>query len=328
MSYHSILLAIFLCSGLYADTVKMKSGTELECIVIQENSDSIVVRRGYGTMQIPRSAIATISKAPVISGDIAPATQPTPGQRVPAWSSIVGVLANQKWATGLQQIPATVVDVGAMKSVPYQSYHCGTDYEVNIYGDPDHPAAIEIGIYRSLLTNATAKQNCVEFIASVLGDKVDSAIVRVMDRSKDLVTRNDVIIEITPPTAPDAYGGWWVSVYSEKQLELARATEAELQQIAVAKAPNPVATPPVARISSGGTISSPPPSRTETVRPVDQSAAAADMSSSDDGMFGGWTSADLSKARSTSSASSSGRVYVKGYFRKDGTYVQPHTRRR
>ncbi|HEY1628973.1 MAG TPA: hypothetical protein VGF52_03885, partial [Tepidisphaeraceae bacterium] len=44
----------FFSSKSFADVVKMKSGYQLECVVLQENDDSILVRRGYGTMLLPR----------------------------------------------------------------------------------------------------------------------------------------------------------------------------------------------------------------------------------------------------------------------------------
>lgn len=66
---------------------------------------------------------------------------------------------------GLVQIPATVIDKGVLRNVPYKSYRAG-DYEVNVYGDPDQPARVEIGVYRSLLTSQDAKHNCVDFLTS------------------------------------------------------------------------------------------------------------------------------------------------------------------
>src|SRR5687768_9260968 len=50
-----------------------------------------------------------------------------------------------------KQIPATVVDVGQLKFIPYLSFRVGEDRELNVYGDPAAPACVEIGLYRSLL---------------------------------------------------------------------------------------------------------------------------------------------------------------------------------
>jgi len=63
----------------------------------------------------------------------------------------------------------------------------------------------------------------------------DKALVQVLDLKKDLKTLDDLTFEITPPSADDSYNGWWVSVYSEKQLNLARASDAEMKHISVSK---------------------------------------------------------------------------------------------
>jgi hypothetical protein len=165
-----------------------------------------------------------------------------------------------------------------------------------------------------LLENAEAKRNCVEFIASILTDKTDAAIVRAMNTTKDLVTRNDLSIEITPPTDPDAYGGWWVSVYDEKELDAARASDAELKQITVAKA-TPAPPPPAPK-----PVSTPQP--ITPFMPAPQSTPAQSSAASD-----AWTPSDMRYARSSSSSSSGGGdVYVRGYYRSNGTYVNSYTR--
>jgi hypothetical protein len=289
-----------------ADIVKTTSGREIQCIVLQENDDSILIRHGYGTQLMPRSMIASVTKSPVITEEsVQPATAPS-GERIPPWTVVVASLAKEKWAGGLTQIPATVIDVGAMKDVPYQSYRCGEDFEMNIYGDPDHPACVEIGVYHSLVTDPAAKEHCVNFICSILGDQADAAIVRQMNRTKDLVARYGLTLEITPPTDPDAYGGWWVSVYDQKALDGARATTAELAQIAVPKA----------------TVIEPTtkPATPIAVKPVPmQTVASSDEEST------AWTPAEISNSR-RSSSTAGGSVYVHGYYRSNGTYVQSYTR--
>lgn len=309
--FAAFLLTISLAASLRADVVQMKSGNRIDCVVLQEGSDAVMIRRGYGTMTLPRSAIASIEKTPTINtAAVTPTTKPTPGQRIPAWSDVLNTLLKQKWATNIQQIPATVIDTGVLQNVPYQSYRCGEDYEVNIYGDLDHPAGIEIGVYRTLLDRDDVKRNCIAFIASVMTDKTDADLVRSVNRTKDKIARGEISVEVTPATDPDAYGGWWVSVYNQTALDNAKASPAELNQITVAR-DNPV-TPPA----------SPQPVQPKpTATPAPAAVASPVASAAPDS----WTPSDISYAR-PSSTSGGGRVYVRGYTRRDGTYVQPHTR--
>jgi len=128
------------------------------------------------------------------------------------------------------------IDKGMLRNVPYQSFRCGDDYEVNIYGDLDRPAGIEAGVYRKLVADDSAKSNCVKFLAGLLGNSADRETVGRLDMQKDRKSQDGMTFEITPPSADDAYMGWWVSVYSERELNLARASDKELKDISVPKA--------------------------------------------------------------------------------------------
>ena len=75
-------------------------------------------------------------------------------------------LAIQPWATDFRQIPATVIDNGVLRNVPYKSYNAAKDYEVNLYGDPQSPAGLEIGVRGDLLNDDNAKKSCIGFICA------------------------------------------------------------------------------------------------------------------------------------------------------------------
>jgi hypothetical protein len=157
------------------------------------------------------------------------------------------------------------------------------------------------------LHDATARQNCVDLISEVLGDPVDSAIVKVLDRNQDLVVRGGVTTEISPETEADSYGGWWVSVYNTADLDKARATPEELKQITIASPPS--ASNPLA--GAGGAV---PRGSFATSMPT--VALNPEQPT--------WTPSDWASARPSSSAGSD--VYVRGYYRSNGTYVNSYTR--
>lgn len=182
---------------------------------------------------------------------------PAPGPRLPAASTAVDRLKINK---DIQQIPATVVDKGPLRHVPYLSYRMG-DVEFNVYGDPDAPVCLEIGLFGAADPQRRAALRAA--LASTLPDPEDGRALQALDLAKGKATRSGLTFEITPETAPDAYGGWWASVYDARLLDGSRASAAEL-----------------------GSVAGP--------RPAGDEAA---------------------KSRP------GGTVYVKGYYRKDGTYV-------
>jgi hypothetical protein len=313
--------------------------------------------------------------------------------RIPDFRTTIFLLSQQPWATNLEQIPATVIDKGILRNVPYISFRCGTDYEVNVYGDLDHPAGIEVGVYRKLIEDRSARANCLGFVASLLRD-ADEETLRGLGMQQGLKARNGLTFEITPPTAEDAYNGWWVSVYDEVRLNSSRASEKELGQISVPKVAalrekaadasadvwsakelalaRPSTSDRITFTTRSGTVFS----NAEVVRVVDgvslmyregplsmgtvrledlpkdlqqkygydpAKTAAADEAAKAQKVHDLQAQAQLVDAASPASVnapstSSSGyspsspsysggdRVYVRSYTRKDGTFVQAHTR--
>jgi hypothetical protein len=300
----------------YADTVFLASGGKIDGTVLQSNPDRVVVMVGKGTITLQGSHVKkierTATKADPVSSDKA----------LPALSNletVVSSTASQAWATDFSQIAATVIDVGVLKNVPYKSYRCGTDYELNVYGDPDQPACIEIGVYRSLIASTEAKEHCRTLVGSLLGSDVDSKLLKQLNLEEDKVVRGKLTIEITPPTAEDAYGGWWVSVYDQELLDKARASDKEVEsisepRISVIPSPSSIKTQPATKSPSR---QNPSYANDDIVKLIDT-----------------YTPEEMARSRAPrassgqSSASSSGRVYVRGYYRKDGTYVRPHSRSR
>jgi hypothetical protein len=119
---------------------------------------------------------------------------------------------------------------------------------------------------------------------------VDRTVLRSLKLSQDVKQRAGLTFEVTPETAEDAYGGWWVSVYDVPALDRSRASDQELKEITVR--------------------------RDEVAKAPTVAAVGAS-----------WTPRDLSYARPVpASSSGGGSVYVRSYTRKDGTYVRQHYR--
>lgn len=150
-----------------------------------------------------------------------------PVVRLPAAETALSRIRSLDLGKDLKQIPATVIDKGPLRHVPYVSHRAG-DLEVNVYGDPDAPACIEIGLFAADPKRRAAGRDA---LAGLLPVPEDGDVLRTLDLAKGKSTRAGLTFEITPETAPDAYGGWWASVYDAKALEGARATEADLKNV-------------------------------------------------------------------------------------------------
>ena len=381
ISVSLMAIVCFCFTSAFSDTLVLKSGNKLEGTILQTNGGEYVVLTDFAVYNFAQSSFKAVKKQPPT-----PAARQGDG-RLPDFRDTLLSLGRQQWCSNLTQIPATVIDKGILRNVPYVSFRCGGDYEVNIYGDLKDPAGIEAGVYRTLLNDDEAKRGCLRFIADLLNESADREIPRSLNLEKDSKERDGYTFEITPPYAEDAYEGWWVSVYSEKKLDRSRASDKEMEQITVSK------TAPLEADSSWTAdemklARTPKPDTITIVNSSGQTVTNAEVVRVVDNAYLIWRSPtggmgmtrletlpeeirtrlgyDANKAATAyaaeerrksatrsqvavqpvqvappqsytyetpSSYSSSGTrssgggsVYVKGYYRKDGTYVQPHTR--
>lgn len=206
--------------------------------------------------------------------------------------------AAQPWAKDLRQIPSTVIDQGVLRHVPYTSYRAG-EYEVNVYGDPAQPACVEVGIHGALLKRPDARRACLALMTTLLDDPEDRRLLASLKLEVDKKLRGGLTFEITPPTAPDAYGGWWVSVYDEKALDRARATPQELKSITLSR---------------------------DDVKKRDAAPADARLPAVEPIAGGRWGADDLSQARTRKDvAEEKQAVYSPTFQKKNGVYVPDRT---
>lgn len=219
-------ILLLLASVASADTIRLKNGGTLDGVLLKEADGSIVVRVKYATVTISRDDVESIEKKPV---EAVPAAAPA---RLARWEKCLETIASRPWAGELRQIPATVIDKGVLKNVPYMSHKAG-DVEFNLYGDPDDPAGLEIGLYREALKVDASRKECLAVLSALLGNPKDAEALASMQLAPGKKERDGLVFEITPETAEDSYGGWWITVYDPKLLDEARASEEELKKITV-----------------------------------------------------------------------------------------------
>lgn len=293
-----VFLVLSACFGysLKADVVILNNGQVINGNILEQDASGTLIQLDYGTFRYPKSVIKEAKREPTTSVEASSSSQ-----RIPNWSRIISALATNGWQHELKQIPATVIDNGVLKDVPYISFRCNSGgYEINIYGDLDRPSGVEIGAVNYLVNKDEAKSNCVNFICSVLSNVADKEAVHALHlERREVKQSNGMTFEITQPDEPDAYGGWWVSAYDEVSLAKARASAAELLAITQPR-----------------------------VEPKSQPVAASVQPTNTPPIY--WTASDLSYSRPAASYSSGGsgggRVFVRAYTRKDGTYVHSYTR--
>ncbi len=201
------------------DEVLLKSGNRVSGTIIAQSKDRVVMRVGEGTVVFAKRAIRRIYDG--ITANL-PVSELLGEDELPAWWIPLTDLYAEDWVTTVDNIPATPIESGLFENVPYLSFQANTQYELNIYGDPARPAAIEIGHYSRTRPSEETIAHCREFLVSYLTDLAQIKALYALDAKGGSRTEGGLTIQVTPPEATDASDGWWLLVYDAKRVSAAR----------------------------------------------------------------------------------------------------------
>jgi hypothetical protein len=212
---------------LMPDTIYLNDGRVLHGLIIKIDAEKVKLKKKMGEVEISKisiNRIEDIPKAEIYFADIV-----DPGT-LPPWRMIVQDLRTDDSIKSFRQIPATTIDKGYLKNIPYLSFRVNERVEMNVYGDPNHPACIEFGIYERGEKITRFKKIIRAYVAGILTNRKEVGALYSLDEKGGLIRVGNFIFKVTPPDAPDAYGGWWLSIYDSARLEKARIPEAEYRK--------------------------------------------------------------------------------------------------
>jgi hypothetical protein len=233
---HPLLATIFLLSilmpgkaemdkhakHLSPDTIFMNDGRKFHGLIIKNDATEVTLQQRMGEVEIPKAYIRRIDDEPdtdVFFADIA-----NPG-KLPPWRMIVEDLRSDDSIRSFRQIPATTIDNGYLKNIPYLSFKINERVEMNVYGNPEDPVCIEFGIYERGEKITQFKKIIRAYLAGILGSRDEVGALYSLDEKGGKTRVGKFTFQITPPDAPDAYGGWWISIFDAARLEKFRVPD-------------------------------------------------------------------------------------------------------
>jgi hypothetical protein len=258
------------------DTLHLLDGKVVHGLIIRNSRDSVLIQQETGELDIPKSKIVRIIDN--ADRNVLYTGMNRKGQ-LPSWRVIANDLRTHDAVKSLVEIPATVIDVADFRNVPYKSFRVNEDIELNIYGDPENPAGVELGIYGPKSVDGKLRKLLRSYLAGFLTTREEIAALYSLGLSKGKTQAGNIVIEITPANAFDAYGAWWVSLYNPTELAKVRLSDSEYKRLV--KPFNEV-------IDKKGRVIS-----------------------------GGWSRKDAERSRKVREQGSSAKVIMKGFYRDD-----------
>jgi hypothetical protein len=212
------------------DSLVLKNGKTVSGLILRNTKDAVLLQEKFEEVKYPKSEIVRIidntNSGSIFTGIFAKG-------KLPPWRVIASDLRSNDAVRSLVEIPATVIDKGDFRNVPYKSFRVNQDIEVNIYGDPEDPAGLEVGIYGSRAKLERLRRLLRSYMAGYLTTRDEISKLYGLGLEQGLATSGNLTLEITPPTASDSYGAWWLSVYNKKELAKVRMSDKEYARLVV-----------------------------------------------------------------------------------------------
>jgi hypothetical protein len=210
------------------DSLVLKDGRTIRGLIIKNSVGSVLIQEEFGERTYPKSEIVRIRDEADINilftdinrkGDL------------PSWRVLANDLRMHDEIKSLVEIPATAIPIGEFRNVPYKSFRVNRDIELNIYGDPNDPDGVELGIYGGRKANEKLHKVLRAYLAGFLTSRKELAALYQLDLKGGKATAGDLTFEISPPTEKDAFGAWWISLYNLKGLDAVRLSDAKYQAL-------------------------------------------------------------------------------------------------
>jgi len=212
----------------FPDSLVLKNGTTVYGIILKNSWDSILLQDKTKEKTYPKSEIVRIRD------EADPGMYFTEVNRrgeLPPWRVIANDLRTNDAIQKLEEIPATRITWGRFKNIPYKSFRVNTSIELNIYGDPEDPAAIEFGIFGLRSGNDKLRKTLRAYLAGFLSSRQEIAALYALNFKGATQTVDGLVFEITPKNAPDAQGAWWISLSNTEKLARTRVSDSEYAQV-------------------------------------------------------------------------------------------------
>lgn len=206
------------------DSILLKDGSTQRGVIVKSTASSVFLQQRYGISEFSKSRIVRIFDGVDVGMEF---TESGKKGDLPSWRVMVNDIRNNDAVKSLAPIPPTLIDNGYLKNVPYLSFRINDYIEMNVYGNPDEPAAIEFGVYGRLSSSDKLRRTLRSFLAGFLTSRKEVGAIYSIPFSGGEKSAGNFRIRITPSSAPDAYGAWWICLYNPKTLKAARVGDAE-----------------------------------------------------------------------------------------------------
>lgn len=235
-SFRTVISAVFLLGCVISsigapnfepDVIAFKDGTSIHGLIVRYSLDSITMVTGTKENTFPKKDIVRIRDEAQTGVYFADANR---RGSLPPWKTIANDLRTLDEVKSLKEVRAAVIANGPFRDVPYLAFRINSNIELNIYGDAEEPAGIELGILGKARNSKNLRASIRTFLASFLFSRPEIAAAYDLDLNGGKKRIGSLVLEISSPSREQA---WRFSAYYPHRLEEARMKESERRAMTV-----------------------------------------------------------------------------------------------
>ena len=186
--------------NLFPDTLFLNDGTALHGLIVRNALAFVTLQQKMGERDIPKSWIRRIDDEPDDGFYFADIVDPA---KLPPWRMVVEDLRYDDNVRSFKEIPATAINIGYLKNIPYLSFRINGKMEMNVYGNPENPVCLEFGIYERNPREITKFKKIIRaYLAGILGSRAEVGAVYALPETGGDIWVGQVAFKVLPPTSP------------------------------------------------------------------------------------------------------------------------------
>lgn len=210
------------------DTLVMRNGENIRGLILKYGTQSVTIKQSSGERKVPLKDILRIHDEVRSGAYFADVNR---RGSLPSWQALVNDLRTHDSIKRLERIPATVVKEGEFKNVPYMAFRLNQNLEMNIYGDPDDPVALEMGIYGAGAREQGLQKTWRTFLAGFLATRAEISALYDLSLKGGRKDAGAMTVEVKAPADAGAHGAWWIRLYNRSALSASRLSDAEYARL-------------------------------------------------------------------------------------------------
>ncbi len=216
---------------LYPDSLVMNDGTVLNGLIVRNDAEVVTLQQKMGEKDIPKSWIRRIIDNRHQQAYFAEIVNPG---KLPPWRMVVQDFRSDDNIHTFREVSATAITIGYLRNIPYLSFRVNRKMEMNVYGNPENPVCLEFGLYEKNPEEITKFKKIIRaYLAGILYSRAEVGALYALPETGGDIQVGQIALKVLPPTSPDAYQGWWLSIYRPNALESARVSPAEYEKVTV-----------------------------------------------------------------------------------------------